>query len=410
MYRRNIEDRLREALTDTPAVLLIGARQVGKSTLAAELAKAQSAAYLTLDDAAVLAAASADPEGFVRGLGGAAVIDEVQRAPALFPAIKAAIDRDRSAGRFLLTGSANVLLLPRVAESLAGRVEIVSLFPLSQGELRSQREQFVDLAFGDSAPRLRTTEPESRLAEWIASGGFPEANTRAPGRRRDAWFGSYLTTILQRDVRDLAHIEGLTELPRLLKLLAARSASLLNASELSRSSTIPLSTLKRYLALFETLFLVQPLPAWSSNLGKRLIKSPKLHLIDTGLAAYLLGQDAAYLAADRVALGTLLESFVVAELRKQVTWSQHGVTLHHLRSTSGSEVDIVLEDRRGRLLGVEVKASVTLTPRDLSGLRGLAETAGKRFVRGIVFYAGDEIVPFGESLHALPISALWRWY
>lgn len=407
MLSRNIEPGIRAALADTPVVLLNGARQTGKSTLVTALAIELGARYVTLDDATALSAASSDPLGFLKGLGPVAAIDEVQKAPALFPAIKALVDADRRPGRFLLTGSANVLVLPKVSESLAGRMEIISLAPLSQGELAGGRERFIDSVFAPDLPAYSPGDAQN-LISLVAAGGYPEAVGRAAGKRRDAWFASYISAILQRDVRDLAHIDGLTEMPRLLALLAARVGGLLNMSELSRSSGIAHTTLKRYLSLLEATFLFQPLPAWSANLGKRLIKSPKIHLVDTGLAAFLAGHTPQRLASDTGHLGHLLESFVVGELRKQATWADMRVGLYHYRTTAGQEVDIVLEDPAGSLAGIEVKSAATVHSKDFSGLRALAEDSGKQFLRGIVLYGGDQVVSFGERLVAAPIPALWR--
>ena len=407
MYKRNIESELHAAIADTPVVLLNGARQTGKYTLARDFAQARSIPYITLDDATQLAAASSDAQGFLAGLGDRAVIDEVQKAPGLFPAIKMSVDRDRRPGRFLLTGSANVLLLPQISESLAGRMELITLLPLSQGELRGQRERFLDGVFAESLPALQPGDAVD-LKGAVLAGAYPEVIKRPAGKRRDAWFAAYITALLQRDVRDLANIEGLTDMPRLLSLLAARVGSLLNMSELSRSSGIPSSTLKRYLSLLQATFLLQPLPAWSSNLGKRLIKSPKIHLIDSGLTAHLAGVTRQSLDRDPVLFGHLFENFVVNELRKQTGWSDSRVNLHHYRTTTGREADILLEDAAGRLVGLEVKASATVVRKDFSGFDALSEDTRRQFVRGIVLYTGEESVAFGENYMALPVSAMWR--
>ena len=407
MYKRNIESELQAAIADTPVVLLNGARQTGKSTLARDFAQAHSIPYITLDDATQLAAASSDAQGFLAGLGDRAVIDEVQKAPGLFPAIKMSVDRDRRPGRFLLTGSANVLLLPQISESLAGRMELITLLPLSQGELHGQRERFLDGVFAESLPVLQPGDAID-LKDAVLAGAYPEVIKRPVGKRRDAWFAAYITALLQRDVRDLANIEGLTDMPRLLSLLAARVGSLLNMSELSRSSGIPNSTLKRYLSLLQATFLFQPLPAWSSNLGKRLIKSPKIHLIDSGLTAHLAGVTRQSLDRDPVFFGHLFENFVVNELRKQTGWSDSRMNLHHYRTTTGREVDILLEDAAGRLVGLEVKVSATVVRKDFSGFDALSEDTGRQFVRGIVLYTGEQSVAFGENYMALPVSAMWR--
>jgi len=407
MYARNIEIELHAALADTPVVLLNGARQTGKSTLAQDYAKASSVPYVTMDDATQLAAASSDAQGFLDGLGDRVVIDEVQKAPELFPAIKMSVDQDRRPGRFLLTGSANVLLLPQISESLAGRMELITLWPLSQGELHAQREQFLEGVFAERLPAVQEGDIFN-LKNAVLAGAYPEAIQRPAGKRRDAWFAAYITALLQRDVRDLANIDGLTDMPRLLSLLAARAGGLLNISELSRSSGIPNSTLKRYLSLLQATFLFQPLPAWSSNLGKRLIKSPKTHLIDSGLAAHLAGVTRQSLDRDAMFFGHLLETFVVGELRKQIGWSDSRIRLYHYRTSTGREVDILLEDAAGRLVGLEIKASSTVVQKDFSGLNALSEDTGRRFVRGIVLYAGDQPVSFGERIVALPVTALWR--
>lgn len=337
------------------------------------------------------------------------MLDEVQRVPELFLAIKAALDRDRRPGRFLLTGSADVLLLPRLSESLVGRMEILTLWPFSQGELEGVREGFVDAVFSDRLPSLpQRGMGTSELIERVVVGGYPEAVVRSTQARRQAWFSSYVTAILHRDVRDLANIEHLGALPRLLSLLSARITSLLNYSELSRSLGLAQSTLKRYLALLEITFLVQLLPAWSPNLGKRLVKSPKLLLIDTGLAAHLLGLDPKALGSRPELLGPLVENFVAMELKKQIAWSKAQPSMFHLRTGAGQEVDIVLEDASGRVVGIEVKAAATVRPQDFGGLRYLAGLLGDRFLRGIVLYTGDQHVPFGEDLHAVPISSLWE--
>ncbi len=406
MIRRHATRRLLDALSDTPVVHLQGARQTGKSTLVQSIAAGpKPRTYLTLDRAAVRAAAQADPEGFVAGLDGPAVIDEVQRAPALALAIKAAVDADRRAGQFLLTGSASILSLPRLSESLAGRMEIHTLWPFSQGEISSVRETFIDRVFAGelSAPTVR---PEQTIIERICVGGYPEARKRKTARRH-AWFDSYLEAIMQRDIRDLANIERLSEVPRLLALLASRAGQLVNNADLSRSLGIPQTTLKRYMALLETTFILRFLPAWFTNIGKRLTKAPKLLLTDTGLLVHLLGIDGDRLRTDRTLFGHVLENFAAMEVVKQLGWSDRRCRLYHFRTETGAEVDLVLEDSAGGLVGIEVKSAVTLRNEDIRGLAALAGIAGPRFVRGIVLYTGTEIVPFGKRLHAVPISQLW---
>jgi predicted AAA+ superfamily ATPase len=288
-------------------------------------------------------------------------------------------------------------------------MEIVPLWPFSQGEIEGTIEGFIDAAFGDAPPELGRVSPSAHLTDRVLRGGYPEALPIASAERRGAWFDSYVTTILQRDVRDLARIEGLTELPRLLALLASRPMALLNYADLSRGTGMPQSTLKRYFALLETIFLIHLLPPWYTNIGKRLVKTPKVLIMDTGLAAHLMGIDDARLAQDRTLLGGLMEGFVAMELVKQSGWSANPPALYHFRTHEGEEVDLVLERRGGALVGIEVKCAATVSAEDFKGLRVLAEIAGRRFRRGIVLYTGAEVVPFGAGLFAMPVEALWRW-
>lgn len=410
MYQRRIATLVAEALKDTPVVLLQGARQVGKSTLAKGLLESHPGGrYLSFDDPAVRRSAEVDPVGFVSQSRGLTVLDEIQLAPQLFQAIKADVDRDRRPGRFLLTGSANVMVLPKLSESLAGRMELVTLEGLCQNEILGHGGNLVDCLLSDAplALRHRTLDREA-LISAILAGGFPEARGRTAGRRRSQWFESYLQTLLQRDVRDLSQIEGLIQLPRILELLSARSVGLLNLSELSRTLGLPLNTLKRYLGLLEALFLLATLPAWSSHLGKRLVKSPKLLLRDTGLMAHLMGADLDRVRQDPGLLGGLLETFVAGEVRKQLGWSRTRARLFHYRTLPGQEVDLLLERADGRVVGLEVKASASIQAKDFRGLQGLSEALGDRFHRGIVLYTGAEGLPFGPNQWAMPVSALWE--
>ncbi len=419
-HQRHLAAQVNEALQDSPVVLLGGARQTGKTTLALELLGEEEQHYISLDDAVTLSAARSDAAGFLEGLlaaRGAAktplVIDEVQHAPELFPAIKLIVDRARRkkepvAGRFLLTGSANVLLLPKVSESLAGRMEVLTLWPLSQAEIEGGRGDFIDLLF---APTFKPTLPGlgegATLYQRVLRGGYPEALARSSDKRRKAWFDSYLTAILQRDVRDLSNIENLTAMPRLLQLLAARTAGILNLADVSRAVALPYATLHRYMSLLETTFLITQLPAWSHRLGTRLVKAPKLLMSDTGLAAALLGLDEARLQHEPLTRGALLENFVAMEIIKQAGPSESQPQFFHFRTQNGREVDLVLETPDGRIAGLETKASATVTADDFKGLRHLAEVAHSKFVRGIVFYSGENVVPFGEKLFAVPLRALW---
>lgn len=409
-FPRFLQPQLEAACQDTPVLLINGARQTGKTTLVRQIPAGESErTYVTLDDATTLATAKADPRGFIENLPESVVIDEVQHCPELFPAIKISVDNHRKPGRFLLTGSANVLLLPKLSESLAGRMEIQTLWPLSQVEMAGSAPGIIDALFG--APLLTQTLPalpREELIQRILTGGYPEPVQRSSDARRAPWFAAYLTTILQRDVRDLANIDGLTHLPTLLGLLAARTANLLNVTELSSTLGMPYTTVYRYLALLEATFLMVRLPAWSGNLGARLVKTPKILMNDTGLACHLMGVDARRLERDGVLLGALVENFVAMELRKQASWSASLPSLFHWRTQSRQEVDLVLETRAGDVVGVEVKSAATVNLADFRGLRSLQEALGSRFVRGVLFYSGDTILPFGEGLYAVPLSSLWR--
>lgn len=408
MYSRHITPRVREALADTPVVVLNGARQVGKSTLAQQLATEQGRRYVTLDDASMLAAASGDPRGFLEGLQGPLVLDEVQRVPDLFLAIKYQVDSNRIPGRFLLTGSANVLLIPDIADSLAGRMEVLSLWPLSQAELAGT-PQFnrADWLYDGPVGELDILPVDRKeLIERLATGGFPEATARTTARRRDAWFSSYLDAVMHRDVRDLARLEQLSEVPHLLALVANRSGSLLNFAELSRSTGLAQTTLKRYFNLLETLFLVVRLPAWERNPAKRLVKSPKVYVPDPGLLAHLLAPGSGT-PKDPPWLGSWVETFAVAELRKHLAFSGRGLRLWHYRTQTGIEVDLVLEGPDGRFTGIEIKAATSVNARDFKGLQHLKDTEPARFQRGVILYCGREVVPFGGDLFAVPVSMWW---
>jgi hypothetical protein len=409
MHPRHIAPLLTDALADTPVVLINGARQSGKSTLAQTQSTGTPRQYLTLDDAVVLNAAKSDPAGFIDGLQGAVTLDEVQRVPEIFLAIKAAVDRQRQPGRFLLTGSANVLLLPGIADSLAGRMEVLSLWPLSSAEIAdSAGLNRADALFqGDWSGLMVPPCERAALIERLLAGGFPEAVSRTSARRRDAWFDSYVQAILQRDVRELANIEQLTEIPNLLALLATRSGTLLNFAELSRSAAIAQSTLKRYFALLEMLFLVVRVPSWERNAGKRLVKAPKVFLPDSGLLNYLTGSTAESLSAKPGLPGGLVETFVLAELLKHLAFSGARLSLWHYRTQTNIEVDFILENRLGQITGIEVKAGATVDAKDFKGLRHLQETEAAIFQRGMVLYAGREVVPFGNNLWAVPLSVWW---
>jgi len=409
LYPRYVESRLIEALADSPAVLIHGPRQCGKTTLARAVGERHGHAYVSFDDEVARGAAEADPAGFVADLlPDRVILDEVQRVPGLFTALKTEIDRRRTAGRFILTGSANVLLVPRLADSLAGRMEILRLHPLAQCELARRRARFLDALFEGAFRTRRAKRLAGELAERIVAGGYPAALARTPGRRRNAWYRDYLEALVQRDVRELARISSLDALPRLLAMAAAQTARLQNVSELAAPFQLSRPTIRDYVTLLERVFLLETLPPWHVNRASRLVKTPKLHLGDTGLGCALLGVDAAALTGDRTLLGQLLETFVFQELRRQAGWHEESHRFFHFRDKDGYEVDVVIERGNRALAGVEVKASATLTFADFRGLRRLKAAAGKRFAAGVVLYDGETAASFGETMYALPLRMLWE--
>ena len=407
LYPRFVHDRLMDALTDTPVVLIHGPRQCGKTTLAQQVGASNGHTYLSFDDDVLRVAAETDPAGFVADLPGRVILDEVQRVPQLFAAIKLAVDRDRQPGRFILTGSANVLLIPHLADSLAGRMEVLRLHPLAQTELAGQESFFFEQLFGEGFQVATRVRLGRKLIERIVAGGYPAALARSSGARRVAWYNAYLETIVQRDVRDLARISALDVLPRLLTMAAGQTARLINVADLASPFQLSRPTIRDYVTLLTRVFLLNEQPPWHSNRLSRLIKTPKLHVGDTGLACALLGLNSDSLMADRPLLGYLLETFVYQEVRRQASWQEEKISLYHFRDKDGAEVDIVLECAGGKLAGIEVKASATVTSSDFKGMRKLQQVAGDRFTSGIVLYDGETTVPFGDRLYAVPISYLW---
>lgn len=408
LYPRYAEPRLTEALADSPIVLIHGPRQCGKTTLARVVGERMGYLYVSFDDDVARDAAQADPAGFVADLPERTILDEVQRVPELFAALKMAVDHKRVAGRFLLTGSANVLLVPKLADSLAGRMEILRLHPLAQCELARHAPAFLDNLFRGGFKIRWNERLGPQLAERIAAGGYPAALARPSERRRATWYRDYLEALVQRDVRDLARISALDALPRLLSLAAAQTARLVNITEMAAPFQLSRPTIRDYVTLLERVFLLETLPPWHSNRLSRLVKTPKLHLGDSGLACALLGADAASLAADRPLFGQLLETFVFQELRRQASWRDEPIGFFHFRDKDGAEVDIVLERGARELVGVEVKASATVTVADFRGMRKLREAAGKRFAAGVVLYDGEITASFGDRFFAVPLRTLWE--
>lgn len=414
------------SLQDTPAVLVNGPRQCGKTTLVRQFAQGMPPlppgdpvlhhptapmAYLTLDEPAVLEAARVDPVGMLRQLD-RAIIDEVQRAPELLLALKLSIDQDRRPGRFLLTGSANLLTLPSVADSLAGRMEVHALLPLSQSEVQGRQSDFLRRALAHdwplSHPAWVTPEVNGQrdLVLNVLAGGYPEMRSRPTPARRSAWAKAYVQALVERDVQDMAQLDHLSQVPRLLEVAAAHCSQLFNASQIGAQLSMDARTVEKYLGILEKLFLVQRLPAWSRNELTRLIKAPKLHFLDAGLQAALTRLTPAMLGKHRERWGAVLETWVYAELRKNLALNDDPWYLAHYRDKDQVEVDFVVESPLREVLGIEVKAAATVTAADFKGLRRLQEHTGQDFIAGIVLYDGDKALPFGEGLWAVPLAAL----
>ena len=405
MYERLVERRTEDALSDTPVVLIVGPRRAGKTTLARKMEDA-GRTYVTLDDRTALDAARSDPTGFVRGLD-RATIDEIQRAPDLLLAIKRAVDEDYRPGRFLLTGSANVMTLPRVADSLAGRIETIRMLPLARAEITGAAPVFLERLFEGRLTGARNAIVGDDAIRLALLGGYPEAIERDAERRRQAWARSYLTSVLSRDLRDIGEIEKLTELPKFVRILAEHSGRLVNYSQFGSGIDVSYKTGQRYVALLEQVFLVSTLRPWYTNALKRIVRTPKLHFLDSGLLAATRSLSFDRVKADRGAFGPLLESFVYSEVLKLMTASDRELTAYHFRDQSMNEVDIVLERDDGLIAGIEVKASATVKSSDFAGLRTLAQVCAERFAYGAVLHDSAEFVPFGDRMAAVPVSCLW---
>ncbi len=440
-YPRYVERRLTEALEDSPIVLIHGPRQCGKTTLAQIVcapehltldgdaltldghplsilaARPRDYTYISFDDDVVRAGAEDDPMGFVTDLPERVILDEVQRVPRLFTALKMEVDRKRMPGRFVLTGSTNVLLIPKLSDSLAGRMEMVRLHPLAQCELASgskpgftvdMRSGFLDALFGGRFKIRRVGRLGNQLIERIVAGGYPAALVRPTGRRRANWYRDYVEAQVQRDVRDMARISMLDVLPRLLSAAASQTARLFNLTDLAAPFQLSRPTIGSYVELLERVFLLERLPPWYNNRLQRLVKTSKLHIGDTGLGCALLGVDAAALEANRPLLGQFLETFVFQELKRQASWHDDPMSFCHYRDKDQVEVDIVIERSAMSVAGVEVKAAATVKSSDFRGLRKLKKVTGNRFEGGVVLYDGETCISFGEGLYAVPIRLLWE--
>jgi len=403
-YPRHLDSALRESLRDTPAVLVNGPRQCGKTTLVRQYEGAMR--YFSLDDPALLAAVQADPLGFVKRLD-RAIIDEVQRAPQLLMALKLVIDQDRRPGRFLLTGSANLMALPQIADSLAGRVDILTLLPLSNSELARRPSEFLERARTQDWPMNASAPAQpSDLTHQVLAGGYPEMRHRASAARRQAWARAYLNTLIERDIQDIAHIDQLGQVPQLLSIAAELSGQLVNLSQIGGQIGLNAKTVDKYLGILEKLFLVRRLPAWSRHELSRLIKTPKLHFLDAGLQSTLTRLTPELVLTQRTRFGATLETWVHGELRKLLSLNPEPWFLSHYRDKDQNEVDFVLESPLREVLGIEVKAAASVHASDFKGLRKLQEAAGSQFVTGIVLYDGDKALSFGDGLWAVPLDRL----
>lgn len=409
MFKRNCKNNILDAIKDTPVVLICGARQVGKSTLVKEIIHdSTNANYFTMDDLSTLAAASSNPTGFISDIKGTIVIDEVQRVPELFLVIKKIVDANRMPGKFLLTGSANVLTIPKLSDSLAGRMEIINMCPLSQGEIEGAKETFLNKCFDKSSFSNSYECDFYDITKRIVNGGYPEVLNRVSAKRKSIWFESYIKSIIQRDIRDLSGIEGIRELPHLLSILVTRVGSLTNLADISRLSKIPWSTLKRYLTLLENIYMISFVPSWYRNYEKRIVKAPKIYFCDTGLLCHLYGINDINLIKRNTLTGHVFENFVYQEIFKQSTWNDEIYKICCFRTQGGKEVDLVLERQDGCLIGIEVKLSSDVSTSDFDGLQELKNVSKDKFINGYVLYTGNKTISFGGDMMALPIPALWQ--
>lgn len=406
---RHSADTLRAALADTRVVVLNGARQTGKTTLARIVADASPGALVRyLDETSTREAALADPAAFVRH-DGLLVVDEVQRAPDLLLAIKHQVDLDPRPGRYLLTGSARLFALRDIPDLLPGRSETIELWPLSQGEIDRQPDGFVDAVF-ERGPDFVVADSDLRRQDYLERalrGGYPEAVRRADLGRRARFFESYLSDLIHRDIGQVSEIERPAQMRRLLNLVGAAMASLAVPASFANNLQLSASTVRRYLDLLELLFIVRRIPAWSTNLTTRAVATPKLMVVDSGVAGHLVGMSPRRSVHPSAPVGALIENFVLGEIARLLSWAEEPVRMYHYRDRDQYEVDIVLERASGEVVAIEVKAAETVRDDDFRGIRRLARRLGDRLLAGIVLYTGGQRLPFGSNLRALPISALW---
>lgn len=410
MIERHLMGVAATSLRQFRVTVINGPRQSGKTTLARQLVE-PAGTYWSLDDESVRSAARLDPHGFVGQGTSPMAIDEVQRGGNdLVLAVKSAVDRSNQRGQFVLAGSTRFLSVPQLSESLAGRAEILDLWPLSQGELVGVRETFLDVLLTDPAQLARQRSEQldrAAMFERLVRGGYPEL-VDSPPEQATRWYRNYVRTVVERDVVEAAAITQATELPTLLRLLAANTSGEMVTARLAGDARMNAETVSRYVGLLELVGFVVRVRAWTPSLTSREKRHPKVVVTDTGLACGLLGRNVEGLGTPNSALtGPLLESFVTMELIKQRSWSRSQPTIRHWRDRNGAEVDLIVEDDSGTIAGVEVKASSTVSVGDVKHLQSLRDKLGDRFVAGVVLYLGDRVIPLGDRLWAHPVPILW---
>ncbi len=403
-----------DSLQDFRVLVIHGARQVGKTTLAQALGATINARYVSLDSDDDRAFAALDGRTFLDALGKPLIIDEIQRVgEPLVLAVKIVVDADNRPGQFILTGSTNFLTVPTISESLAGRVDIVTLWPFSQGELSDGTDSFVDRAFATTEELIRhqgacPTRPE--YFDMLCVGGYP-AVQRFSSRARGRWFEAYVDTVLRREIQLTDDIRRFDALAGMVRYFAATTGQELVIGTVAERLGINRSTAESYEPWLETVFLIHRVSSWSRNLTSRVVKRPKIYMVDTGIAASLVGKDSNALQRHtESAAGPLFETFMVNELRKQLDWSDTRARMFHFRDRAGAEVDVVLESADGRVVAVEIKSTATPRPEDfrwLQVLRDRLDRAGGEFVAGVVLHTGERRLPFGDRLVALPAADVW---
>jgi uncharacterized protein len=412
LIRRALTPVIRARLADDPVVAILGPRTAGKTVLARSL----GGTFLDLDEEATRRAVAADPAlAILAAPKEPVVFDEVQRAPEVLSAIKASLNTDLRPGRFVVTGSTRPDTVPELARSLAGRVGLVTLWPFSQGELVGRREAFIDRLFADVESIAQVPDDVALerplYLQAILRGGFPLAIRRATPASRSQWFTDYVATVVQREMLGLRAVRDTAVVRRILQLAANRTAQLLNVAEIARAVDVAPNTAKQHLELLATVYLIQLIPAWATNLNARVVHHPKLVVTDSGLAAALTGVNVAKLTAGRpeslVQAGHLVETFVAGEIERQRSWSETQIEVFHFRTHRGVEVDLLLEAIDGSVAGIEIKATTVVRDADAAGLRFLRDRLGDRFVGGVILHTGQRGFRLDDRIVAAPLAALW---